>query len=148
MNGATVKTIRVGHTDNHMQPLHFTQNRAVFDDVLVSRQQDMESTHAKISLQRSALSGIAFVGDDLDGWSPFGKLPGPIGHGRKRNNDEVRTTLIFGFDKKRDEGNSLNGFSQTLRSNVSKGINYARSDYHFVGQDSIQFIVVQTDHPL
>ena len=40
----------IGLTDNHVQPFDLAQNRSVLDDILISRQQDLEMTRPQFSL--------------------------------------------------------------------------------------------------
>lgn len=97
-----------------MYPLHPTQDLAIFDDVLVCREKYLEIARPDLALECPALERVALVRDHLHAGCPFGELAGPIRHGRKRDNDEVRSTLTFRLNQERDEGDRLNGLAETL----------------------------------
>ena len=99
-----------------MHPFESTQDRSVFDDILVGCQQYLEIPRADFALQTSSLQWVALVGDHLDSGSPLGKLTGPICHGREGDDDEVRAALLLALDEEGDEGNGLDGLSETLQT--------------------------------
>ena len=110
----------VTFVDDHMDPIQPTENRSIFDDVLVSGKQDLELADPGIVLQRFPLSRVTLVRYRLDTRSPLRKLSGPIRHRGKRYNDEIWPMLAFRFDEEGDERDSLNCFAKTLLPSCGK----------------------------
>lgn len=100
--------------NNHMQPLDLGEQRAIFDDVLISREQDLEVARANLVLRILALVGGALVGNHLDRGGPFLEFRDPVGHGREGNDDEVGAVLLFGFDEEGNEREGLDRFAESL----------------------------------
>ena len=118
--------------DDHVLPGQFGQDGLVLDDVLVGGQQDVELDGPHLILHVAAHNGRSFVADDVDGRRPFLELERPIGQRRQGHDDEERSVILLGLDEVRYEGYRLDRFAQT----------------HFVGQDSVEIVVVQRHQPL
>lgn len=100
--------------DDHVQPLDLGQKWSILDDVLVSRQENLEVPLSDLLLCRFTLSRSSFVRDDSDGRSPSFEFGNPVRHRRERDDDEVGTGLLLVFDEVRDERESLNRLPETL----------------------------------
>ena len=88
--------------------------RAVLDNVLVRREEDLELAHLQLVLEGATGCGVALVGDDPDRRGPLGELAGPVGERRERDDDEVRATLALDLDEEGNERDSLDSLSETL----------------------------------
>ena len=97
-----------------MNPSNLSQDWSVLDDVLIRREQHLELAHPDLVLQRTTLLRVALVRDHIHTRCPLRKLAGPICHGRQRDNDEVRATLLLGLDEERDQRDRLDSLSETL----------------------------------
>lgn len=100
--------------DDHVSPFQLSQEVLVLDDVFVSREQTLKVSGTKTTSQLFTNSWSTLVDQDGNRRSPFAEFVDPIGKGRKRNNDEERTSLLLAFDKEGDEGDRLNRLSETL----------------------------------
>ena len=101
-----------------MHPLRLTQDRAILDDILIHRQQDLELAHAILVLERAALHWVALVRDRLDGRSPLRELAGPVCRRRERNDDDLWPALLLDLDEEDDEGDGLDGFCRDPEINA------------------------------
>ncbi len=133
--------------NDHMYPLDLRQQRSLLDDILVRRETHLEIGGTQAVVLLFSLSWRAFQDDSSDGRGPSFKLESPVGKGGKGDNDEEGSRLAFPLDKIGDEGNRLDRFPETLRK-VLAVIMTGRCAHHFVRQNPIQPVVVQTDHPL
>lgn len=109
-----------------------------------------------------ALSFVFGTGeyDHTEEWSPLSKFSCPVLQCGLRNNDEVGTGGRKVVIKVSEEGNRLEGFSETLKNIVSlssKKILIRRQPngrvtkavtHHFISQNSIQAIMMQRNHPI
>ena len=85
------------HTNNHVQPFYLAKVGAIFDDILVRCQEDLECTNTQVTLKGATLCRIALVRDNLDTGCPLGKFTRPICHSRKRDNDKIGAALPLIF---------------------------------------------------
>lgn len=95
-----------------MRPLVFAKNRAIFNNVLVGGQENVEGI-SQGDLQITANSRGSFISDNDQTWCPFGKFETPIGQSWQGNDDKVRARLVLTIDQASNKWNSLNSFAET-----------------------------------
>ena len=118
--------------DDHVLPRQFGERRFIFDDVLVSGEEDVELDGPHLVLDDAADRRRSLVADDIDRRGPFLKFQRPVGQSRQGHDDQIRSRVLLDFHQVSDQTDCLDRFAQT----------------HFVGQNSVQVVVVKRHEPL
>jgi hypothetical protein len=80
-----------------MGPLVFAENWAIFDNVLIGSQENVERV-SQSHLEITANSRRSFIGDNSQSWCPLGEFETPVRQGREGNDDKIGARLVFTFN--------------------------------------------------
>ena len=100
--------------DNHVDPLDLAKEWSLLDDVFVGSEADLEVHGPEPGIGLLSSNRRALEDDEADGRCPALKLHLPVGECREGDNDDEGTGLAFLFDKVAEEGDGLDGFTETL----------------------------------
>jgi hypothetical protein len=118
--------------DNDVLPRHLTQGRLIIEDVLVGSEDDMEFVIFEMLSQQRPLLLLTLIDNLADTGSPLVKLHAPVRDCGQRDYHQERSLITLRLNQMTEEGDRLNSLSQT----------------HFISEDAIQIVVVQTDKPV